>query len=313
MFFRRSCAGLSVGSRQVALVEGKKKGGTIRSCRVEALPAGTIVPSPIEPNIAQPEAYRKGIDLLLNGGESVSRLYLGLPDGSVRLAVLDFQSLPKQRKDVEQLIRWQMEKVFLYPLKGTRLAFQELGESEGRRRLLAMAIRNEILAQYEAPLKEKGIEPVSIGIVSFHLFNLYLPFLLSSTEPSRDFVFLSRVDQSFTIMICRRGAVDFVRVKELPAGLEEGRAEAVSERILAEISTSLAFYHESTAAPDLHHLFLSSDPALSDLDETLREKFGLTPIHLSPEGAGVLSLPDPAEGRSHSLLTAAAALIGGSD
>jgi Tfp pilus assembly PilM family ATPase len=295
---------------------GPKKSGAIRSSRVESIPSGVILPSPIERNIVQPEAYKKVFDLLLGGGKTPSRFYLGLPDASVRLSILDFQELPGRKKDLEQVIRWQMEKVFLYPLKETSLSFQDLGERKGKRRLLAMAIRNEILAQYEAPLRERGIEPVSVGIASFHLFNLYFPFLLSSTLPEKNFIFFSLADQNFSILICRGGAVDFVRVKELPVqpeGERSGSAPPPWDRILGEIATSLAFYQETGGAPEIHHLFLSGDRPLSQLDEPLRETLQLTPIHLSPEGAGVLSLPGPIEGPTHPLLAAAAAVFGGAD
>jgi hypothetical protein len=340
MILRRSFIGVSVGSRQVACAEitrrrglGRKGEWTVRSHRVEPIPAGTILPSPIERNVLKPEAYQKVCDLFLDERPSRSRLFLGLPDASVRLSLLDFEHLPKRKKDLEQLVRWQMEKVLLYPLKGARLAIQDLGKrAGGKRRLLAMAIRDEILAQYEAPFRRRGIEAISIGIASFHLFNLYHPYLFAASEPGRNFLFLSLIGQNFSVLICRGGVVDFVRVKELPAHSEaegtEGETEAGSQvwdRIWGEVSTSLAFYQESGqpsgqqsenasgGASELTHLFISSDIPLSRADETVRNRFRMVPVFLTPEEADTLKFPSSDGGVSFPLLSAAAAVAGESD
>lgn len=316
MFFRRRHVGISVGTQKItrAIVRKTRGGGVVKSYQIEPLPSGVIVPSPIEKNILQPEVYKSACDVLLEKGKKPSRLSLGLPDGSVRLSLLEFQQLPQKKEELEQLIRWQMEKVFLYPLKEARLSFQDLGKRDGKRRLLAMAIRNEILTQYEAPLRTRGIEPTSVGIVSFHLFNLYLPYLLAASRPTRNFVFFSLVDHTFSILICRDGVIDFIRVKELPSYSEGERPEMGTlslDRILGEISTSLAFYQESGNVPEIDHLFLSSDQSLVDIDEPLREKLQMTPVHLSPELLGAVQLPSPEEQTARPVLTAAASVIGG--
>ncbi|HET6370311.1 MAG TPA: hypothetical protein VFG95_03900, partial [Nitrospiria bacterium] len=90
MILRRSFIGVSLGSRQVACAEltrrrrlGRKGEWTVRSNRVEPIPPGTILPSPIERNILKPEAYKKACDLFLDERPARSRIFLGLPDASV--------------------------------------------------------------------------------------------------------------------------------------------------------------------------------------------------------------------------------------
>src|SRR5437868_12014372 len=72
------------------------------SIQTVLLAAGVIAPSPVRQNILDPDAFSLAVRRLVpppTGRNAKRRAALILPDNSVRIAVLDFDSLPAREEE----------------------------------------------------------------------------------------------------------------------------------------------------------------------------------------------------------------------
>lgn len=312
MFFQRPQIGFSISNGSVCRVKlyRKKWGGTLSSLQSELFGPGVIQSTPSAQNVLDPAAYRQACLKLLSNCKKGTQYYLSLPETSVRVKCLTFQSLPKNTKERDQLIKWQMSKTFLSAQKPTQLVYQDMGLHQGKNRLLAMTIEKEILEAYEAPFREKNMEAACIGIFPFHLYNLYHAQVFKASLPKQNFILIIVHNCTYSVLICRKGILDFVRIKQLPK-TRDSTPSPVLDPIVRETLTSLTAYQEVTVDFEPSHLFLIGDTALSQLDMSFKEILGLTPMHLSLDKSEFLHLKAPLKDVPYDALGAAIAVLAG--
>ncbi len=77
-----------------------------------ALPPGTLAPSPVKENVIDQETFaaavRKSVPATAGRGRRACTLIL--PDNSMRLSVIDFDSLPDKEEERAGLIRFRLRK-----------------------------------------------------------------------------------------------------------------------------------------------------------------------------------------------------------
>ena len=121
---------------------------------VAGFPAGALAPSANRPNIADSTAVRQSIaEVLQRVGNGGSRVGLLIPDVAARVALLQFESLPGDARESEALVLWKMREYLPYAPEEARLSFQAVGKQPGALSVLAVAVRNSVLAEYEAALE----------------------------------------------------------------------------------------------------------------------------------------------------------------
>jgi len=261
MGFGRLYTGLHIGSRHLALavLERRKSILHLREARVMKLRPGLIQPSPSKPNISDLTEFESNIQRLLDSCKGLSTLSLGIPDPSIRAALLSQNNQQVKGRDLDNLIRWQMEKIFLSPLGDSRVVHQSVPSSN--RHVLAVTIQSQILKQYEDSIRKLGIEPICVNVSSFQLFNLYHDLLLQQAGTSGRFIVLNLFDDNYTLMIFVDGAIDFIRVKALKspsAGDEIIRSDdsSWSDSIMHELNASISFYGQKNDPSLISHLFV---------------------------------------------------------
>jgi hypothetical protein len=290
--------GVYVGAGRVSTATIATSAGRYRlaASRVETLPDGAVIPSPIESNIRRPDVV---IDRLKAALPGVKRreAAISLPDAAVRVAILELARLPARRVEKEALFRHHLELLFLNPLGQCRFAFQPLPTSDAgsRERLLVAAIRDEILEEYESVVRAVGLQPSVVDLSAFHLFNLYEPHICASVqpgrpgEPGRRMLFLNLFDRNFTLIMADQNGPKLIRIKAFPGAVDD--AELIT-RMLAEIDASLQLTDtaSSNEASPIDRLFVFSDRPLEELDHRMREDYrvGTTrlPLDDHPESTG---------------------------
>lgn len=273
------------------------------------LSAGMVCGSYASPNIQDPGGLAAALRECLSGARSpYRRAALALPDGVFRVQTLDFDELPPKQADRERLIRWRLEKAAAFDLADTSLRFQvqkRPGKGNGYTTLACVA-KQPVIAQYESLLMEQGLEPWNVGISSFHVLNLYSPFL---RKKSPIFAIAHLMEDSFTTLVENGEGTRFYRYKDVKrAGAAELKA-----RFMREIEDSLHFYAhmDRTQTSEVRHLYLSGDSALlEDLRDGLSTSTPLTVEVLSP--ADVISATGQAGTAPARLAVMAAALGAGS-
>ena len=130
-------------------------------------------------NVSKPEELNeavRAVEAALGGGKGP--LALLVPDPVVRISILEFETLPSDAKDRENLIRWKMKPLLPFASEEARLSFEVSHQEPGRIEVMAMAARNSVLAEYESAVEALSGEVSLVLPVTFAL----LPLLSENTE-----------------------------------------------------------------------------------------------------------------------------------
>ena len=319
---------LKLGLRSAAWVKaGRGWSGRLHpQCHVTALPDGAIRPSPMEPNIPDLSALSSHLAPLVRSREQERRfgwkgpskiprpVALVLPDLCVRAALIRMDSLPDRFAEQESLIRWRLEQDRLFPMAGTRLAFQVFKSSDqkagGALTVLAVVIREQILAQYETLCGELGLHPVDVGIAGLRLWNLWVKGGEGRrVSPSDDVILVSLLDGGLTIAIFQRGIPVFFRIKgqPVPKGIDTGPS---TEAILQELASSFLYYQDMKNELAPKRLLLFAEEPFHSLRQDIAEMFEVSVSEVGWEAAQGLGWGRRSEEPPVALMAAVAGLAG---
>jgi type IV pilus assembly protein PilM len=91
---------------------------------------------------------------------------LVVPDSTVRVLLLDFDSLPSKPAEALPVVRFRLKKLLPFEADDAAVSYQIMGgksaTAKGGLRVVAVAIPREVLAEYEAVVREAGFEPGAV-------------------------------------------------------------------------------------------------------------------------------------------------------
>jgi type IV pilus assembly protein PilM len=201
---------------------------------VEALPKGAIVPSAIEPNIANAAAVKAavaGVCRTLDAHEE--EIALLIPDPVIRVFVQHFDEFPRSSEEVIPMLRWKLKKSVPFEVDETLLSYmRQTPRTDGVDVVTAIA-RLRIVKEYEALLEELHLRP---GVVLSS--TLAAVSLLEDQKPT----LLARISgTSLTTAIVREGVLAGYRCTELPT-----HSDTLTPQMLLEEVFPLAAYYQDT-------------------------------------------------------------------
>src|SRR3569832_77939 len=166
-FLSRNKVGISIGPTHIAIASAVRRGEGVEVKRiaVERIEEKICRPSPVEKNIADMVRWRAHVGSVLKKFSGRPTVKLSLPDSAARTVLLDLQQLPGERKEFERLIQWHMEKTFLSSLGESRFSYQVLLRRTNWK-VLATAVKKEVIEQYEGLDGSRSVEIQSIGLSS---------------------------------------------------------------------------------------------------------------------------------------------------
>ena len=171
----------------------------------QPLAPGVLVPSPVRDNVTDPNALAEAVAKLTpaNSGRGRRNATLILPDNSLRVAVLDFESLPAKEDERQTLIRFRMKKTL--PFDVDEAAFSYYVQAGNK--VIAAVTPLEVIARYEAPFRAANLHPGLITSSSLALMEL-LPAKgsLMVAHPSPG---------ALTVLAIRDGILTLARTLEL--------------------------------------------------------------------------------------------------
>jgi type IV pilus assembly protein PilM len=141
----------------------------------EKFPEGTLVPSPMEDNIRQPEKISA---LLARVAPPNLRrrtpAALILPDYAARVSVLDFDSFPSSPEEQLSLVKFRVKKTIPFDIESAAVSYAVQPGSGGKAKIevVAVTVSLEILARYEALFRNAGFHPGEVttsGIATLRL------------------------------------------------------------------------------------------------------------------------------------------------
>jgi type IV pilus assembly protein PilM len=124
----------------------------------EQLPDGAVTPSTTQPNIANREAVRSAVRTVLarvpKQGPDVALL---LPDPSIRVFILPFDTFPRQADEALPLLRWRLKKSLPFDAEEAVLSWMRQPSRDGKVDIVAAVARQKIVREYESVLEEEGL------------------------------------------------------------------------------------------------------------------------------------------------------------
>lgn len=154
---------------------------------------------------------------------------LVVPDASVRVLLLDFDQLPAKSAEALAVVRFRLKKLLPFDAEDAVISYQVMSSTKGSVHVLAVAIPQDVLAEYEGLVRDAGFEPGAV-----------LPSTLAAcagmAEADAAALLVNAGDSSVTTAIVQGGVLLLHRTVDLQA---EGLHERVMAAALADKSLPL--------------------------------------------------------------------------
>jgi type IV pilus assembly protein PilM len=106
---------------------------TLGACATRELAPGIVVPDLVENNLRQREAVSAGIESVLSSvGVRSHDVIAIIPDASVRVMMLDFDTLPSDQEEALGVVRFRLKKSLPFDIEKAKVSFH------------AQKVRNEV-------------------------------------------------------------------------------------------------------------------------------------------------------------------------
>ena len=249
-------------------------------CSTSELAPGCVVPDLTEGNLRQPEAVISALrEVLGNVGTRSRDITAVLPDAAVRVALLDFETLPANREEAEGVVRFRLRKSLPFDVDKAKISYQAQ-ISDGTVRVVAAVALNSVIQEYEAVIREAGFNP---GVV--------LPSMLAAVRgaPADRGTLVVKVDARTTsIALLDQQQLLLFRT------LENTRGVAISGEQLAEDVYPSVVFFQDTYNTNIEQIFVSGISDVSSVASALQSQTGAEVkelVQASQLGLGGGSIP----------------------
>jgi len=244
--------GLEIGSDTLRVCRGEMRRGRLQLRRRTevAVPSGLIRPSLKDENVQDAAALGELFRDLVKKAGCGGWVRLVLPDPVFILRSVATEELPPKRHEARQFLRWQARDLLPFPAEEARLDYLPLGRGpEGRLRVVCLAARDRILAEYERALAHANLRTAVLDARTITLAQAASGLLGRGTSG------LLAVGRGWTtLLVVQESQPRFWRL--LRDG-SEGWAGAERPRLLREVSDSLTFCLESEGIGPLGKMTLT--------------------------------------------------------
>jgi hypothetical protein len=185
-----------------------RQGFSLASSAVTQLPLGLIAPGFDALNIQDTGELAQIITQTAEAAGLLNkkRWSVALPDATARTLVVALESRPSNRRELNEVIAWKVERVIPSPATELRISRQRIGPAAGPDRYLVTVARDEVLSQYESVFAGMGwkaglILPRHMGEAQWLMWD----------EWPGDKLLVSANRSGFTSLIVRNGEPVLVR------------------------------------------------------------------------------------------------------
>ena len=249
-------------------------------CSTSELAPGCVVPDLTEGNLRQPDAVVTALrEVLGNVGSRSREVTAVLPDAAVRVALLDFETLPQNHEEAESVVRFRLRKSLPFDVDKAKVSYQAQ-TSNGTVRVVAAVALNSVIQEYEAVIREAGFNP---GVV--------LPSMLAAVRgaPADRGTLLVKVDARTTsIALLDQQQLLLFRT------LENTRGVTISGEQLAEDVYPSVVFFQDTYNTNIEQIFVSGISDITSVAAALQSQTGAEVkelVQASQLGLGGGSIP----------------------
>lgn len=220
-------------------------------------------------NIQDGEALRSAVGSALGAVAGKERdVILIVPDASIRVLLLDFESLPAKAADFDPIIRFRLKKSLPFDTENAAVSC-DIRRDNGNVRVVAAVSPREVIDDYEAALRDAGYQP---GVV--------LPSSLAAlglVEGMRPTLILKVDEVNITIVAAQNQELRLVRTLENPHGPQVTAAELVDA-----VLPSLVFF-EDTFAARIEQICIGGLAPIDEVGPLLQQQTGADVRELAPD------------------------------
>jgi type IV pilus assembly protein PilM len=282
-----------ITSRSVSVVRlNTKRPPEIDRFAVEPVPPGLIIPSLTRPMIASSSDLLNLLKSLFARADlKTNRISLAIPDSCAKVTIHQFESMPGNESEKQQLLKWKLKKTIPYNIEDSSLSFLEQRDPDGKHVIVAVNIHVAVLAQLEAVFESLGIQVGYITLASFAAFEI-----LARQDPEvlqKSVLFLRAQPSEISSLIVRQGSVVFFRQTDYDT---ENGSEMQSvftqvgdtglEQLYEEIHPCLMYYQDKLSNAAVEKVYIAPPHNLDpDWLSSLSQKsntpvFSLDPLRL---------------------------------
>jgi type IV pilus assembly protein PilM len=155
---------------------------------------------------------------------------LVVPDGAVRVLLLDFDTLPGKPVEALPLVRFRLKKLLPFDADDAAVSYQVMATAKDALQVLAVAMPREVLADYEGMVREAGFEPGAV-------LPSTLAALAGLAEGEHPTLVVNAGREGVTTAIVKAGVLLLHRTVDLGA---DARADAVAGLGAETVAVELA-------------------------------------------------------------------------
>ncbi len=193
----------------VALDHRRGDALVVRRAGYAALPEGLVRPDFVESNISNVNDLADIVaELVTSAGLLKQHKWsAALPEAATRTSILTLETTPVSRGELEEMLRWKIERAMGAPLEVLRVGRQRLRpDAQGRARYLVSAVYLSVLAEYEEVFAALGWQ---VGLIlPRHMGEAW--WLMKDHTPA-DALLVSAYREGFTVFLLRNGEPLLVR------------------------------------------------------------------------------------------------------
>lgn len=187
-------------------------------------------------------------------GNSYAPIQISLPDPLVTVAVFELEALPKTNKARLALARWRFAKELHLAEGGIECVCQDLGEENGKRLLLGLAVDKAWLQCLQEACAQARLIAGVIDMEACHRFNYFYPAL---TAERKDGALICIEPEHWTLgMWDAQGRLRFVRSRWRERGDAFGTPAEIGA-IVAEIERSIRAYVRPGSARSIGRVYIT--------------------------------------------------------
>jgi type IV pilus assembly protein PilM len=173
------------------------------------LKPGVLSVSPLKENVVDPDEFAMAVRRLAAGQGTRKRkdAALILPDFSTRIAVLDFDEFPTDAKEQLPLVRFRLKRTVPFDIESAAVGYWPQMDANKKWNVLVVMAPLEIVARYEAPFRNAGLNPGFVTTSSMAALEL---------APEAGLSVLAKITgHVLTVVVREKSAIRLVRCLEV--------------------------------------------------------------------------------------------------
>lgn len=207
-------------------------GASIDSYTGRAIASGALTPRLSEANFGNAAVVQQAVtDALTTVGSRSRDVVAIVPDASVRVSLLDFDTLPEKKQDADSVVRFRLKKVLPFNIDEASVSY-DVTRLNGHIRAIAAVVLNSVLAEYEGVFRALGYSP---GVV--------IPSSLAAlgNVDSTDATLVIKSDSATTTLsIVGGGEMLLFRTLDNPGGVPP-----TADQLVPDVHASLVFFEDT--------------------------------------------------------------------